>query len=69
MDFFWYKYDWQFEGRFKRNYAHKDARSIEFSDWIILYTGEVDSVNWESLDYKEKWEVLDGKMVQKNILL
>lgn len=58
IDLFWYKYDWNFEQRFVRNYLFKSSRSIEFSEWFSMYNEF--ELNLKTLDYKEKF-LLDEK--------
>lgn len=65
LDFFWYKYDWQYEKRFYRSYASKSHRSIEFSDWLALYAGF--DMGWENTGYKEKWGIHNGSLVQYDV--
>ena len=65
IDFFWKKYNWQYEQKLARTYFHKSHRLIEHSDWFSLYTGK--NLNWGNLDYKEKWEFSKGKVIKKSI--
>jgi len=58
IDLFWYKYDWNFEQRFVKNYLFKSSRSIEFSEWFSMYNEY--ELNLKTLDYKEKF-FLDEK--------
>ena len=53
LDFFWYKYDWNFEQRFIKNYLFKSSRSIEFSEWLSMYNKF--ELNFQNLNYKEKF--------------
>ena len=59
IDFFWYKYDWNFEQRFIRNYLFKSSRSIEFSEWLSMYNEF--NLNFKTLNYKEKFKYDEKK--------
>ena len=65
LDLFWYKYDWNFEQRFVKNYLYKSSRSIEFSEWLSLY--HQFELNFEKLDYKEKFSLDENKKITKKI--
>jgi len=58
LDLFWYKYDWNFEQRFTKNYLFKSSRSIEFSEWLSMYNNF--ELNFKDIGYKEKF-FLDEK--------
>ena len=68
IDFLWYKYDWNFEQRFIRNYLFKSSRSIEFSEWLSLYNEF--NLNFKTLNYKEKFYYDEKKkiMIKKSFL-
>ena len=53
IDLFWYKYDWNFEQRFTKNYLFKSSRSIEFCEWLSMYNDF--ELNLKAIDYKEKF--------------
>ena len=38
LDVFWNKYDWNYEYRYIRTYSDKFARSVDFQDWLSLYS-------------------------------
>ena len=65
IDFFWKKYNWQYEQKLSRSYSSKSNRLIEFSDWFSLYSDK--SLNWGDINYKEKWEEIEGKVYKKSI--
>jgi len=66
IDLFWYKHDWSYEKRFTRAYGYKNPRSLEFSDWLTLFAGE--TINWDKIDYKEKWVEKNGKLEQEEVI-
>lgn len=68
IDFFWYKYDWNFEQRFIRNYLFKSSRSIEFSEWLSMYNEF--NLNFKTLNYKEKFKYDEKKntIIKKTFL-
>ena len=66
IDFFWKKYNWQYEQRLSRSYSKKSNRLIEHSDWFSLYNKK--DLNWSSLEYKEKWEENNGIIKKKSLL-
>lgn len=69
LDVVWTKYhDWKYEKRFYKNYDAKSSRSIEFLDWLSLYSNGVDAVNWKEYGYQEKWELKNNKFIQKDLL-
>jgi hypothetical protein len=61
LDFFWYKYEWQFEQRFNTNYTSEFEQSMQYSDWLNLYQNPNFIFN-ENL--KEKWKIMDGIIEQ-----
>ena len=63
IDFFWKKYNWQYEKRFLRAYDNEAGRCVEFVDWLALFNNH--KVNWQKTKYKEKYEIINGKI--KNI--
>ncbi len=65
IDFFWKKYEWQYEQKLSRSYGEKSNRLIEHSDWFSLYSGK--ELNWSSLGFKEKWEEKNGIIKKKSI--
>jgi hypothetical protein len=52
VDFLWQKYDYQWDKKFLRTYSYKAHRSVEFSDWLALYSGN--KMQWKDLKYKER---------------
>lgn len=65
LDLFWYKYDWNFEQRFVKNYLFKSSRSIEFSEWLSMYNQF--ELNFKNLDYKEKFFLDENHKITKKI--
>ena len=65
IDFFWKKYNWNFEQKLSRSFTFKSHRLVENSDWIALQSGK--KLNWQKLDYQEKWSFEDGKFYKKSI--
>ena len=61
LDFFWFKYEWQFEQRFNTNYTSEFEQSLQYSDWLNLYQNPNFNFN-EKL--KEKWKIKSGIFVQ-----
>ena len=61
LDFFWYKYEWKYEQRFNTNYTSDFEQSIQYSDWLNLYSD--DNFNFNK-NLKEKWKIQDGVFVQ-----
>ncbi len=61
LDFFWFKYEWQFEQRFNTNYTSEFEQSLQYSDWLNLYQNPNFIFN-EKL--KEKWKIKSGIFVQ-----
>ena len=62
IDFFWYKYHWQFEQRFITNYTSDLDFAVEFSDWLKLYSNSDAKF---SLKFQEKWKIENGQIVSK----
>ena len=62
LDFFWYKYHWQFEQRFVTNYTSDLDFAVEFSDWLKLYSNPESKF---SLKFQEKWQIENGQIVSK----
>lgn len=60
IDFFWYKYHWQYEQRFEINYTTDFNQSMSFSDWLNLYSNP--NYNFNSFN-KEKWKIIDGMVI------
>ena len=63
IDFFWKKYDWYYENRYLSAYDNEASRSVEFVDWLALYNNH--KLNWQKTKYKEKWEIINGKLKKK----
>ncbi len=64
LDLFWLKYEWDYEFKYSRTYAHKFARGIDFQDWFSLYNNSKN--NWKSV-FSEH-EKYDEKMKIKNFI-
>ena len=62
LDLLWLKYDWEFEHRYSKSYSNKIVRSIEFSDWLALYS----DMNLEWKKYLNENEKYDDKLTLKN---
>ena len=62
IDFFWYKYHWQFEQRFITNYTSDLDFAVEFSDWLKLYSNPESKF---SSKFQEKWQIENGQIVSK----
>ncbi len=62
LDLIWTKYeDWFYEKRYYRTYNNDQPRSVEFSDWVNLYSDEKKtSTKWKNLGFQEKWIILNG---------
>jgi len=65
IDFFWKKYEWQYEQKLSRSYSEKSNRLIEHSDWLSLYSSK--ELNWNSLGFQEKWEENNGIIKKKSL--
>ena len=63
IDFFWFKYHWQYEQRFLNNYTSKYNHSLQFYDWINIYN---DNTKLYDQSNKEQWHLVDGIIKQKN---
>ena len=63
IDFFWYKYHWQYEQRFLNNYTTKYNQSLQFSDWINIYNSNTQIYDQS---FKEQWQLINGIIKQKN---
>ena len=63
LDLFWLKYDWEYEHRFAKNYSNYFSRSLEFSDWLTLYTKSQHGWKVASNDH----ERFDENYILKNI--
>ena len=64
LDIFWFKYDWEYEFKNSKTYAHKFVRCLDFNDWFSLYNNAEN--NWDSA-FPEH-EKYDEKMRIKNLL-
>jgi hypothetical protein len=60
------KYDCMYEKRFYKSYTLPSSRSVEFSDWLSLYSEK--DMHWGDLNLKEEWEVRDGNLRKVRIL-
>lgn len=60
IDFFWYKYHWQFEQRFQKNYTKEFELSLNFTDWLQLY---IDPKKQYNENFKEKWKIKNNLIV------
>ncbi len=60
LDFFWYKYHWQFEQRFQKNYTNQFEQSLDFTDWLQLYYNPEKRYNE---NFKEKWKIENNIIV------
>lgn len=60
IDFFWYKYHWQFEQRFQKNYTKEYEFSLSFADWLQLY---FDPKKQYNENFKEKWKIENNLIV------
>jgi len=63
IDFFWYKYHWQYEQRFLNNYTSKYNQSLQFYDWINIYNNNTKLYDQTN---KEEWHLVNGFFEQKN---
>ena len=53
LDFFWKKYDWNFEQKFHKHYSEETNRSLDFLDWLYIYNAKEVKFNKK---FQEKWE-------------
>ena len=61
IDLFWFKFHWKFEQRFITNYTSNFTQSLQFSDWLNLYSNQ----NYKfDENKKEKWRSENGLFVQ-----
>ena len=60
IDFFWYKYHWQFEQRFQKNYTKEFELSLGFTDWLQLYFDPKKNYNE---NFKERWKIENNLIV------
>jgi hypothetical protein len=60
------KYDSMYEKRFYKSYTLPASRSIEFSDWLSLYSGK--EMNWGTLGLKEEWVVENNDFKKVKLL-
>ena len=65
LDLYWYKYERNVEYRFTRSYPNKSPRSLEFSDWIQLYSQK--KINWEDIHHQEEWEYIGDELKQVKV--
>ena len=65
LDLFWPKYSYELHNRINKHYSRKASRSVEFSDWLALYSGE--KVNWEKNNYQEEWSYKNKKLKREKI--
>lgn len=52
IDFFWKKYDWNFEQKFHKHFTLETNRPIDFLDWIYMYGN--DEIKFDK-KFQEKW--------------
>lgn len=64
LDLLWTKYeDWFYEKRYYRSYDCNSPRTLEFSDWINLYSDRKGFIeDWKNLNLQEKWKIESGKL-------
>ena len=63
LDLFWLKYEWEYEFKYTRTYAHKFARALDFQDWFSLFNNSKNNWNIASSEH----EKYDEKMKIKNL--
>jgi len=61
IDFFWFKYHWQYEQRFLNNYTTNYSQALNFSDWLNLYLNK--NLTFEKKN-KEVWKIKNGIIIQ-----
>ena len=61
IDLFWFKFHWKYEQRFLTNYTSDFTQSLQFSDWLNLYSDK----NYKfDENKKEKWKIENGLFTQ-----
>ena len=65
LDIFWPKYTYENNNRINRHYSKKASRTVEFSDWLALYSGL--EMQWQDLNYKEKWSY-ENKVLKRDTI-
>ena len=65
LDIFWPKYTYENNNRINRHYSKKASRTVEFSDWLALYSGL--EMQWQDLNYKEKW-LYENKVLKRDTI-
>ena len=65
IDFFWKKYEWEYEKKHSRAYGQKVHRLIDFSDWLNIF---YDKNYYKNYQYKERFENENGKIKKISIM-
>ena len=65
IDFFWKKYNWEYEKKHSRAYGQKTNRLVDFSDWLNIYN---DRNYYSGYGYKERFVSENGKIKKISIM-
>lgn len=63
LDLFWYKYHWEFEQRFTRNYSTDYNQCMSFATWLSIFNNKIDTLDQSN---QERWTLTDGLVTKKN---